>query len=100
MPIELPIESDFDLNVTPLPQKGSTFQEQQDQYLQSQFASLVNLHNRKIDLKEFDSVQVKWEGSSSTAVKGTIVISKGAIRDKEFLDWISNRDLYEIWEKR
>jgi len=60
----------------------------------------VNLNNRKIDLKEFDSVQVKWKGSSSTAVKGTIVISKSAIKDKEFLDWISNRDLYEIWEKR
>ncbi len=63
-------------------------------------ASLVNLHSRKIDLKEFDAVQVKWEGSSSTAVKGTIVISKSAIKDKEFLEWIANRELYEIWEKR
>ena len=45
-------------------------------------------------------MQVKWEGSSSTAVKGTIVISKSAIKDKEFLEWIANRELYEIWEKR
>jgi hypothetical protein len=43
---------------------------------------------------------VKWEGSSSTAVRGIIVITKAAINDKEFLEWIANRDLYEIWEKR
>ena len=51
-------------------------------------------------MKEFDSVQVKWEGSSSTAVKGIIVISKNAIDDKELIEWIENRDLYELWEQR
>ena len=54
---------------------------------------------KAIDMTEFDAVQVKWEGSSSSRqMKGTLIISKAAIRSKDFIEWIENREMYEIWE--
>ena len=55
---------------------------------------------RHIDLsKDFDAVQVKWVGSTSTGMVGTIEIKKSAIKDKSLLEWMENRELYEIWEE-
>jgi len=61
---------------------------------------LIAPEARHIDMTEFDPVQVKWEGStSSKQMKGTLIISKIVIKDKGFLEWLANRELYEMWEK-
>ena len=62
---------------------------------------LVAPESRKIDLAEvFDAVQVKWIGSSSMAgMKGTIEIKKEAIKDRQLVEWLENRELYEMWEQ-
>ena len=59
------------------------------------------MHREAIDLAPvYDSVQVKWEGSSSTTkMKGTLIILKAAIKDKRFIEWIENRELYDMWEE-
>lgn len=30
---------------------------------------------------------------------GTVEISKKAIKDKLFIEWLENRELYNLWEK-
>lgn len=51
-----------------------------------------------VDLEVLDAVQVKYEGSTAQSMRGTIVIKKRAIKDKKFLQWIQNRELYKAWE--
>lgn len=51
-----------------------------------------------VDLEVLDAVQVKYEGSTARGMRGTIVIKKRAIKDKKFLQWIQNRELYKAWE--
>lgn len=51
------------------------------------------------DLEVLDPVQIKFEGSSAKSLRGTIIIQKRAIKDKKFLQWLGNRELYAAWEQ-
>ena len=53
-----------------------------------------------VDLEVLDAVQVKYEGSTARCMRGTIVIKKRAIKDRKFLQWIQNRELYKAWEEQ
>jgi hypothetical protein len=41
---------------------------------------------------------VRFEGGTNS-MRGTIVIKKAAIKDKKFLQWLGNRELYAAWER-
>jgi hypothetical protein len=46
-----------------------------------------------------DRVKIKWEGNSSGKMVGTVEINKKAIKDKLFIEWLENRELYNLWER-
>lgn len=56
--------------------------------------------SRTINLSiDFDAVQVFWVGSSSSGgMSGTIEVNKGALRDPKLIEWLENRELYDMWE--
>ena len=90
------------------------FQEDQEKFMISKHPELKQLMdpNKKhylsmmlsekdddgVDLEVLDAVQIKYEGSTARGMRGTIVIKKRAIKDKKFLQWIQNRELYKAWE--
>ena len=62
---------------------------------------MVDPNKRKIDLSEIcDAVHVNWVGKSSDkGMSGTIIIKKHAIKDRQIIEWLENRELYEMWEQ-
>lgn len=80
---------------------------QNETYLQKQQTYLNAVHptldpaKKKIDLSEdfVDKVKIKWSGTHEGKMTGVIEINKQAIKDKLFLEWLQNRELYNIWEK-
>ena len=93
-------KEDLALRIEPIKKKEPTFEERQNMYMQGQHPGLVAPMDRNIDLAtEYDAVNVKWVGSSSSsAMSGTIEIKKLAIQDKQLIEWVENRELYHIWE--
>ena len=102
--------SDFSLNVDRNYLKRKTdneFQENQAKFLQSQHPELQNLMSQKpkrmseadeINLEVLDPVKIKFEGSTAKGMRGTIIITKKAIKDKKLIQWLENRELYAAWE--
>lgn len=73
----------------------------QSKYLHDCHPNLMDPEARKIDLVEVfdaDAVKVQWLGSTNSGMIGTLVVSKRAIQDPTIIEWIENRELYEIWE--
>ena len=110
-------EDDICLNVDQNYMKKKSdneFQENQEKFMMSQYPELRGLMGEQktnlammlnedeadenIDLEVLDPVQIKFEGSTAKGMRGTIIIKKRAIKDKKFLQWISNRELYQAWE--
>ena len=52
-----------------------------------------------INLEVLDPVKIKFEGSTAKGMKGTIIITKKAIKDKKFIQWLENKELYAAWEQ-
>ena len=98
---ETDLDDGFSLSVEPIKKKEPSFAEKQNQYLQACHGDLFDPNKRKIDLSEIcDAVHVKWVGKSSdTGMSGTIEIKKHAIKDRQIIEWLENRELYEMWEQ-
>lgn len=50
--------------------------------------TLVNPLVNAIDLQCLDPVTIKWESTTTTQMKGLIIIKKRAIQDPMLLEWI------------